>query len=58
MNVGTMVPYTLAICRSKQFIAVVTGGQSLVGEGYAEQFGGPYKSMEKDTGSLVVYAVE
>jgi glucose dehydrogenase len=42
----------------KQFVAVVTGGPSLVGEGYAEQFGGPYKSMEKDTGSLVVYALE
>ena len=42
----------------KQYIAVVTGGPSLVGEGYAEQFGGPYKSMEKDTGSLVVYTLE
>ncbi len=42
----------------KQFVAVVTGGPSLVGEGYAEQFGGPYKSMEKDTGSLVVYTLE
>ncbi len=42
----------------KQYIAVVTGGPSLVGDGYAEQFGGPYKFMEKDTGSLVVYTLE
>src|SRR5674476_327554 len=42
----------------KQFIAVVTGGASLVSEGYPEQFGGPYKSMEKDTGALIVYTVE
>jgi len=42
----------------KQYIAVVTGGPSLVGENYAEIFGGPYKYMDKDTGSLVVYTLE
>jgi alcohol dehydrogenase (cytochrome c) len=41
----------------KQYIATVTGGPSLVGEGYAKLFGGPYKNMEKDTGSLVVYSL-
>ena len=41
----------------KQYIATVTGGPSLVGEGYAKLFGGPYKTMEKDTGSLVVYSL-
>ena len=39
-------------------IAVVTGGPSLVGENYPEIFGGPYKYMDKDTGSLVVYTLE
>ena len=34
----------------KQYIAVVTGGPSLVGEGYAEQFGGPYKTHGKGHG--------
>jgi alcohol dehydrogenase (cytochrome c) len=42
----------------KQYIAVVTGGPSLVGENYAEIFGGSYKYMDKDTGSLVVYTLE
>jgi alcohol dehydrogenase (cytochrome c) len=41
----------------KQYVATVTGGPSLVGEGYAKLFGGPYKTMEKDTGSLVVYSL-
>ena len=41
----------------KQYVAVVTGGPSLVGEGYAALFGGPYKTMEKNTGSLVVYTL-
>jgi alcohol dehydrogenase (cytochrome c) len=42
----------------KQYIAVVTGGPSLVGENYPEIFGGPYKYMDKDTGALVVYTLE
>jgi alcohol dehydrogenase (cytochrome c) len=41
----------------KQYIAVVTGGPSLVGEGYPALFGGPYKNMEKDTGALIVYTL-
>jgi PQQ-dependent dehydrogenase (methanol/ethanol family) len=42
----------------KQYIAVVTGGPSLVSEGYGDLFGEPYKSMEKDTGALIVYTLE
>jgi len=42
----------------KQYVAVVTGGPSLVSEGFPELFGGPYKTMEKDTGALIVYTVE
>jgi len=41
----------------KQYIAVVTGGPSLVGEGYAALFGSPYDKMEKDTGALIVYSL-
>jgi alcohol dehydrogenase (cytochrome c) len=41
----------------KQYIAVVTGGFSLVGEGYPALFGSPYDKMEKDTGSLIVYSL-
>ena len=37
-----------------QYVAVVTGGPSLVSDGYAALFGGPYKTMEKHTGTLVV----
>jgi len=42
----------------KQYVAVVTGGPSLVSEGYGDLFGEPYKSMEKDTGALIVYTLE
>ena len=43
----------------KQYIAVVTGGPSLVSENYPELFPtGPYKYMEKDTGALIVYTVQ
>jgi len=41
----------------KQYVAVATGGPSLVMDGYADLFGGPYKTMEKDTGALIVYAL-
>jgi alcohol dehydrogenase (cytochrome c) len=42
----------------KQYIAVVSGGPSLVSEGYPELFGNPYQTMEKDTGALIVYTVQ
>jgi glucose dehydrogenase len=51
---GGIISYAVG---EKQYVAVVTGGPSLVGEGYAALFGGPYKTMEKNTGSLVVYTL-
>ena len=51
---GGIISYAVG---DKQYVAVVTGGPSLVGEGYAALFGGPYKTMEKNTGSLVVYTL-
>jgi len=53
---GGIISYSAG---GKQFVAVVTGGPSLVSENYAELFpNGPYKNMEKDSGALVVYTVE
>jgi alcohol dehydrogenase (cytochrome c) len=51
---GGIISYAVG---DKQYVAVVTGGPSLVGEGYPKLFGGPYKTMEKNTGSLVVYTL-
>ncbi|HYM29864.1 MAG TPA: PQQ-binding-like beta-propeller repeat protein [Candidatus Cybelea sp.] len=42
----------------KQYVAVVTGGPSLVGEGYGPLFGGQFGNMPKDTGSLIVYSLK
>ncbi len=39
-----------------QYVAVVTGGPSLVSDGYAEALRRRYKTMEKHTGSLVVFS--
>ena len=42
----------------KQYIAVVTGFPSMVSEGYPAMFGAPYKTMEQNTGALIVYTLE
>jgi PQQ-dependent dehydrogenase (methanol/ethanol family) len=54
-HIGGAISYETG---GKQYVAVVTGGPSLVSEGYPEMFGEPYKSMEKDTGAIVVYTLE
>jgi alcohol dehydrogenase (cytochrome c) len=41
----------------KQYIAVMTGWGSLVGDEYAGLFGEPYASMAKDSGAVVVYSL-
>ncbi|MBX6323832.1 MAG: PQQ-binding-like beta-propeller repeat protein [Rhodospirillaceae bacterium] len=51
---GGIISYTAG---GKQYIAVVTGGPSLVGEGYAALFGSPYDKMESNTGALIVYSL-
>jgi PQQ-dependent dehydrogenase (methanol/ethanol family) len=51
---GGIVSYS---AKGKQYIAVVTGGPSLVGEAVAKLFGGPYKDHAKDTGVLIVYSL-
>jgi alcohol dehydrogenase (cytochrome c) len=41
----------------KQYVAVMTGWGSLVGDEYPALFGEPYASMPKDSGVLVVFAL-
>ena len=41
----------------KQYVAVMTGWGSLVGDGYGDWFGEPWKSMPKDSGVLKVFAL-
>ena len=41
----------------KQYVAVMTGWGSLVGDGYGEWFGEPWLSMPKDSGVLKVFAL-
>ena len=42
----------------KQYVAVMTGWGSLVGDGYGDWYGEPWKSMPKDSGVLKVFAVQ
>jgi alcohol dehydrogenase (cytochrome c) len=51
---GGTISYT---AKGKQYIAVMTGWGSLVGDGYGDLFGEPWKSMPKDSGVLKVYAL-
>jgi hypothetical protein len=41
----------------KQYVAVPAGWGSLVGDEFAALFGEPFKSMPKNTGALVVFAL-
>ena len=52
---GGIISYT---AEGKQYIAVATGWGSLVGDAYADLFGGPYESMATDSGALVVFALQ
>jgi alcohol dehydrogenase (cytochrome c) len=51
---GGIISYT---AKGKQYVAVMTGWGSLVGDDYPALFGEPYKSMPKDSGMLVVFAL-
>ena len=42
----------------KQYVAVMTGWGSLVGDGYGDLWGEPWKSMPKDSGVLKVFALQ
>jgi PQQ-dependent dehydrogenase (methanol/ethanol family) len=53
-HTGGIISYAAG---GRQYIAVVAGWGSLVGEGYAAMFGEPYKSMPTDAGALIVYAL-
>jgi len=51
---GGIITY---LAKGKQYVAVMTGWGSLVGDGYGDAFGEPWKSMPKDSGVLKVFAL-
>lgn len=51
---GGIITYS---AKGKQYVAVVTGWGSLVGDAYAELWGEPWVSMPKDSGVLKVFAL-
>jgi PQQ-dependent dehydrogenase (methanol/ethanol family) len=51
---GGIITYT---AKGKQYIAVMTGWGSLVGDGYGDLWGEPWKTMPKDSGVLKVFAL-
>ena len=51
---GGIITY---MAKGKQYVAVMTGWGSLVGDGYGDWFGEPWKSMPKDSGVLKVFAL-
>jgi PQQ-dependent dehydrogenase (methanol/ethanol family) len=53
-HVGGIISYAAG---GKQYIAVTAGWGSLVGDEFSALFGEPYKSMPKDAGALVVFAL-
>ena len=52
---GGIISYS---AKGKQYIAVATGWGSLVGDEFGALFGEPFKSMPKDLGASVVFALE
>lgn len=51
---GGTITYT---AKGKQYVAVMTGWGSLVGDGYGDLWGEPWASMPKDAGVLKVFAL-
>jgi len=51
---GGIITY---LAGGKQYVAVMTGWGSLVGDGYGDWFGEPWKSFPKDSGVLKVFAL-
>ena len=51
---GGIISYAVG---GKQFLAVMTGWGSLVGDEYPALFGGPFPNMPKDSGTLVVFSL-
>jgi alcohol dehydrogenase (cytochrome c) len=51
---GGIISYSAG---GKQYVAVMAGWGSLVGDAYPDLFGEPYKSMATDAGELVVFSL-
>jgi glucose dehydrogenase len=54
-HVGGIISYAV---NGKQYVAVMAGWGSLVGDDYAKTYGQPFTSMPKDSGMIVVYALK
>ena len=54
-SVGGTISY---MAGGKQYVAVMTGWGSLVGDGYGDLWGEPWVSMPKDSGVLKVYSLQ
>jgi len=52
---GGIISYS---AKGKQYVAVMTGWGSLVGDGYGDLWGEPWASMPKDSGVLKVFALQ
>lgn len=52
---GGIISY---MAQGKQYVAVMTGWGSLVGDGYGDLWGEPWVSMPKDAGVLKVFALD
>jgi len=53
-HVGGIISYS---AHGKQYVTVAAGWRSLVGDGYGDMFGEPFKSMPTDQGYLVTYTL-
>ena len=53
-HAGGIISYS---AKGKQYITVAVGWGTLVGDGYGDLFGDPYKVMPKDQGYLVTFTV-
>jgi glucose dehydrogenase len=53
-SVGGIISYN---AKGKQYVAVMTGWGSLVGDDFPKIYGEPFKSMPTDQGMLVVFAL-
>ena len=54
-HVGGIIAFSAG---GKEYVAVATGWGSLVGDDYDGAFGEPYKSMAKDAGAMIVFALK
>jgi len=52
---GGIISYS---ANGKQYVAVAAGWGGMATDDYGAAFGEPFKSMSKDSGALIVYALK